>query len=267
MNNNTKKSALPTKESEQSASPALTARPARPPTYPARPIDGGRLELCTRSRIGDWYAEPKYNGWRAFVHVPTATMFNRRGELLSIAAEFAEALAALKKLPIKWADTEALSRRHGIGKGSLILFDFLGGSPEFWEALGVQTVPRMGGLADASYRDRKRFLACAANLAGIEAHIKLETPIQDNTVYLAPAYRADGARVLYDALKVCNADPATRGLRNPLDPAQEVDMAGQGLGCDFFEGIVMKRADALYPLQLRDPEADTHVWVKHRWHF
>ena len=31
-------------------------------TYPARPIQGGRLELAPPKR-GLWYAEPKLNGW------------------------------------------------------------------------------------------------------------------------------------------------------------------------------------------------------------
>lgn len=31
-------------------------------TYPARPIQGGRLELAPTKRV--WYAKPKLNGWR-----------------------------------------------------------------------------------------------------------------------------------------------------------------------------------------------------------
>jgi hypothetical protein len=41
-------------------------------TYPARPIQGGRLEMAPPKR-GLWYAEPKLKGWRALIHTPTAT--------------------------------------------------------------------------------------------------------------------------------------------------------------------------------------------------
>ena len=36
---------------------------------------------------------------------------------------------------------------------------------------------------------------------------------------------------------------------------------------DFYEGIVMKRVDAAYPMQLRSPHLETPYWVKHRWKF
>ena len=39
-------------------------------TYPARPIQGGRLELAP-PKSGLWYAEPKLNGWRALIHTLT----------------------------------------------------------------------------------------------------------------------------------------------------------------------------------------------------
>jgi hypothetical protein len=45
-----------------------------PITYPARPINGGPLPNA-RPKQGVWYYEPKYNGWRALVHIPTGTMF------------------------------------------------------------------------------------------------------------------------------------------------------------------------------------------------
>ena len=47
---------------------------------------------------GQWHYEPKYNGWRALVHAPTGTMFNRYGQRLTIQREFSAALAALRAL-------------------------------------------------------------------------------------------------------------------------------------------------------------------------
>jgi len=64
----------------------------KPITYPARPINGGPLDKA-HAKHGEWFYEPKYNGWRALVHVPTGTMFNRHGQRLSIQQEFAKALA------------------------------------------------------------------------------------------------------------------------------------------------------------------------------
>jgi hypothetical protein len=39
------------------------------------------------------------------------------------------------------------------------------------------------------------------------------------------------------------------------------------VGVEFYEGIVMKRADSLYPVQLRSSKEETREWVKHRWEF
>lgn len=95
----------------------------KPITYPARPINGGPLEKA-HAKHGEWFYEPKYNGWRALVHVPTGTMFNRHGRRLSIQQEFAEALAQLRdNAPFEWLDCEALERRHSVGRGTLIVLD------------------------------------------------------------------------------------------------------------------------------------------------
>lgn len=41
--------------------------------------------------------------------------------------------------------------------------------------------------------------------------------------------------------------------------------ANRALGCDFFEGAVMKRADSQYPVQLRSATEEFRGWVKHRF--
>src|ERR1041385_8150163 len=90
-------------------------------TYPARPLNGGRFGLVAKKPIHLWSA--KLNGWRALIHTPTGTMFNRQGEELTIASEFAEALNDLSRSSIEWLDCEALERRHNIGRGTLIILD------------------------------------------------------------------------------------------------------------------------------------------------
>ncbi|MGH7968729.1 MAG: hypothetical protein ACREIC_08390, partial [Limisphaerales bacterium] len=140
---------------------------AVPPTYPARPINGGRLELAP-PKPGQWWYAAKYNGWRALVHAPTGLMFNRYAQPLSIAAEFATALKALREVvliaggaPVEWFDCEALDRRHSLSRGTLLAFDYVTPSTvttEPWikrKELQAQSLPghdyRRVPLAEALY--------------------------------------------------------------------------------------------------------------------
>ena len=34
---------------------------------------------------------------------------------------------------------------------------------------------------------------------------------------------------------------------------------------EFYEGLVAKRVESAYPIQLRDPDAHCPYWIKHRW--
>src|SRR5208283_474817 len=121
------------------------SRTMNPPTFPARPINGGPLTTAL-PKSGEWFYEPKYNGWRALVHVATGAMFNRKLEPLTIAGEFKDALhqlcSTLDADAFKWADCESLERRHGLGRGTLIILDVV---PE-------------PAFASANYRERRRWL-------------------------------------------------------------------------------------------------------------
>jgi hypothetical protein len=37
------------------------------------------------------------------------------------------------------------------------------------------------------------------------------------------------------------------------------------LGCDFFEGVVMKRAESIYLVQCRSATEECRWWCKHRF--
>ena len=198
-------------------------------TYPARPIQGGRLELAPPKR-GLWYAEPKLNGWRALIHTPTGTMWNRHGALLTIADCFRPALAALTKFAnrgLVWADCEALERRHNLGPGTLVVLD---------------VVPESG---TPNYEQRRAMLEgvlpCDEVFAGGATR---SVPIND--VCLASTVRVE-----------CHADT--------LEFYQRLRSANRILGCDFFEGVVMKRADSLYPVQRRGSTEEFRGWCKHRF--
>lgn len=198
-------------------------------TYPARPIQGGRLELAPPKR-GMWYAEPKLNGWRALIHTPTGTMWNRHGTLLTIADCFRPALAMLSKLVnrgLVWADCEALERRHNLGRGTLVVLDLVTES------------------STPDYMQRRALLE--ALLPTDEVFSGNTTrPVPCGIASLAPTHRAGShadALAFYRRLRAAN----------------------RALGCDFFEGLVMKRADSAYPVQLRSPTEEYRGWVKHRF--
>jgi hypothetical protein len=223
-----------------------------PPGYPLRPVNGGPLPKA-QPKHGNWYYEPKYNGWRAWVHVPTGTMFNCRLERLSIEREFKAALTAVRVAFVgmdgtghvfEWLDVEAIERRHNIGRGSLLLLD----SPQ----------------AGRTYKDRRARLELNCATVGIALFNELNRPLPDNCVRLTMSYRDDGA--LARVGDFCEAERLTnRGDWHGLwDILQECNRV---LGCDFYEGLVAKRADSLYPLQLRSASEEYPYWMKHRWAF
>lgn len=190
-------------------------------TYPARPLNGGPWHQAARfPKPGTWRYEPKYNGWRALIHTPSGTIYNRKGEVLSIAKEFATALATLKELNIAdWLDCEALERRHGLMRGCLIVLDVV--------APGL------------TYDQRRAMLNRVRQLEGFEEIMP------ENTVWSAPSFSADQCEDAWSILQ----------KRNEL------------LKCEFYEGLVGKRADSTYPIQLRSPDYEFPGWIKMRWHF
>lgn len=151
-----------------------------PPTYPARPTRGGeplgRVWNLLKKR--DVIYTPKYNGWRVFLNTLTGAMFNRHLERLSIEDEFVDALRKIRKhiTPShysEWLDCEGLSRRHGIGKGTLIVLD----------------MPSMEGR----YEDRQAVLrVCLPSIHKVD-----EKP-KDNHVYVPTIFNfADKAEAEY----------------------------------------------------------------------
>ena len=191
-----------------------------PITFPARPINGGAFDPAC-PKVGPWFAEPKYNGWRALVHAPTGTIFNRHGAQLSIAAEFTAALAILAAHTAlaEWFDCEALDRRHGRCRGTLIVLDLV--------------------VPGVTYADRlSRRLASTLPIHAL-------TQDAADTVLLAPSYAGRDAAEVYADLQEAN----------------------RTLGCEFYEGLVMKQGSSTYPIQRLSPDRTTPTWVKHRWHW
>jgi len=178
-----------------------------------RPISGGPFKAA---RDGYVY-EPKYNGWRALVHIETGAMFNRKGERLSIEKEFTSALDQMRRTldaeAFKWADCEALERRHKLATGSLIVLDAV--APGY------------------TYAERRSWLAA------VLPQLVISLP---NQIAIAP-----------------HVDPTTGWA--------ELQEINRRLGAEFYEGVVGKRLDSRYEIQLRSPDQESTAWIKHRWRF
>jgi hypothetical protein len=195
-------------------------------SYPARPLQGGKLDKAPR-KTGQWFAEPKYNGWRALVHCPTGAMWNRHGGRLSISGQFAVALGELKKLSnagLIWADCEAMERRHNVGRRSLIVLD---------------SIPDAGS---PTYEERREFLE---SLVPLERMSLGEGMMPEDSVLLTPSIADTNGQALqlYRSLEAIN--------RSVL--------------ADVFEGVVMKRAVSAYPVQLRSATEESRALIKHRF--
>ncbi len=197
-------------------------------TYPARPLNGGRLGLVPAYRVHLW--SPKLNGWRAVVHTPTGTMWNRHGQELSIADEFTDALEALSHSTLTWLDCEALERRHNLGRGTLIVLDaILAAKPadqRVWELI-------------------KEADRCGWPLLRIG-----EKP-EPNRVYLLQ--------------QTALSETSPTGKLQLHHEWGWMQTLNHEWGAEFYEGFVAKRTDSNYPLQLRDPDSHCPWWVKHRW--
>lgn len=220
-----------------------------PPTFPLRPVNGGPLPNA-QPKTGRWRYEPKINEWRAWVHPLSGGMWNRHNEPLSITAEFAPALDRLRACwspdyP-QWLDCGGLSRRVPVGKGSLVVLDF------------VYDIPI---TFDQRMTDLYQLLVEGSHGPIAKSWAFEQFPPPENELLLfAYSYedeatqRADGATVI---------DPEIF----PTAAWTRLQAINKELKCELFEGLVAKRADSLYPLQLRSPDVEFPFWMKHRWQF
>ena len=199
-----------------------------PITYPARPTNGGRLGLAPKQRAHLWSA--KLNGWRTLVHAPTGTMWNRKGEELSIAEEFNEALELLSQSRLEWVDCEALERRHNIGRGTLVILDVV--------------------IPDLKANER--------HWRVIEESMLREWP------QLCIGTKPEPNRV-YWLHQVALGETSPSGKAYVEREWAVMQSLNQMWKADFYEGFVAKREDSTYPIQLRNPDSHCPYWVKHRW--
>ena len=161
--------------------PEEPEEPVTPITFPARPAKGGFDPA--KPLVGDWRYEPKLNGWRAMLHLPTGCLYNRHGEALSIGNQFRWATGELYERfnrQVTWVDCEALERRHTILQGWLIVLDLV--------------------MPDVPYLERREIMA-AGNLNPLEF-----VPNADcaGLVRMLPSYREDQAEAIWEAMQLAN---------------------------------------------------------------
>ncbi len=197
------------------------------PTYPARPINGGPPRLA-RPKPGHWITQPKFNGWRALVHLAgdATPIWNRHGERFTIADDFTEALtAAAHAFPSgTWLDCEALQRRGSI-RNTLVILDIV--------------------VPDLPWTARKQLLAASG------------VPVLPWDYMPAKDYGFPHGRLV-----VTDEIPADYTLRAACE---FFALVNTDMDETVYEGVVMKKADSVYPIQTRSPDTRFPYWVKHRF--
>lgn len=204
------------------------------PTYPARPVNGGPLPRA-RPKIGRWIYEPKINEERVLLNRETGEMFNRQGEPFSKAPLFDTARNMLEDCvndpALEWLDCGAFGYRHGLGRGSLIIFD----------------APLAPGDYDA--RQARIYDGIVATGAGEAWGHEQFPPPPNKVLTFAYCYTDE------------DGDPALK----PLAAWERLQAVNAALGHQLFEGLVAKRRNASYPINTLHADSYAPGWMKHRF--
>lgn len=195
--------------------------------YPPAPVNGGKLDTAP-PKVGKWVWQPKVDGWRGVVHVPTRTVWSQYGKLSSINDKFVVALSYLRDFTpsqCEWLDVELMENRHDLMRGCIIILDWI--EPEL------------------PFMRRRALLRSLFPVLPIDvSRLLQETGGQvRDSVYLISQWD-DG----YDPLK----------LYTWLKQENEL------IGHKFYEGLVAKRVDAPY-LFGQKPKQVTPDFIKHRF--
>jgi len=205
-------------------------------TYPARPVNGGALDSAL-AKVGAWAWQPKINDVRAIIHRPSGVMWNRHGARLVRSSEYAQLIAALPPC-FDWLDVGLLGPRmqFKIAAVCIVIFDY---------------IPPDSERAD-NYSKRRVYLE---EVFG-NAVLPWSTELADaggvvDCVFLIPEF--------------CRTSPEQR-TGDPLHYYKRMQAENMELGRRrIYEGLVAKRTDKPYPVQLRSPETETPWMMKHRF--
>jgi hypothetical protein len=209
--------------------------------YPPAPSNGGELSELTPPKVGEWVWQPKVDDWRGVVDAPSGVVWSQYGDLSTIALQ-GKIKAALAILRAKWGgstepwqrfDVGLMENRHDLMRGSIIIFDVM---DSCWP-----------------HHERRAWLESKFPVLPL-AHIMLAgvANVRDE-VFLINEWRED---TISEKMFPVPLEPLA--LQRLLK--RENDLVGH----KFYEGLVAKRADALYPVATKAKQK-TAVWVKHRF--
>lgn len=194
-------------------------------TFPARPVNGGRLENAP-PKVGPWIVQPKIDDWRGVLHAPSKTLWNRYGEPSTVAAQ-GKLDAALSILSFSSFDWLDI----GIMENR---HDMMRGTIIVFDTMDMPTF---------NHINRRAHLEVAF------ATLAAAPPPTRDSVFLIPEVRLAAMHSYYALLQKINAEMKQR---------HDTDH-------NFYEGIVCKRTDKPYPVQLLSPTKETPSWIKHRF--
>lgn len=208
----------------------------KPHFYPARPVNGGRLEYASE-KLGNWVYEPKINEERVLVHTPTGEMYARDLRPFSKTRLFTQVIEKLKKSwlntnpDFEWLDCGAFGFRHNIGRGSLVVFD----------------IPM--AIGHHAIRQQKIHDRIIAKGIGEAYAFEQFNPPENKILSFSYTY----------------SDKDNDPFMRPRAAWLRLQEANKSLGVELFEGLVAKRADSKYPIQNTNPKAEFGGWMKHRF--
>jgi hypothetical protein len=215
-------------------------RPDKPICLPPAPANGGALDTAP-PKVGDWAWQPKIDDRRVVIHAPSRTVWNQYGQL-SVAHRdedkfdaALDSLAALSEFFTGWFDAGLMEYRNDMMRGSIVILDLIDDHLPF--------------------SDRRSLLAAmfptlpwATELVG--------TDYAKDNVFLIPQF---GDLVPLSGSQGAHAEATGRELYTALQ-------AQNGrLGRKFYEGVVAKRIDSLYPTHAQRPKTQVAAWIKHRF--
>ncbi len=208
--------------------------PTRPIALPPAALNGGPLDSAPL-KVGKWVWQPKIDDRRVVIHRPSRTIWNQYGKL-SVAQDsgkFEQALDKLQDWPCfafngistEWLDAGLMEYRHDMMRGSIVVFDLM--------SVGTHQQRR------AALEPIAVPLPWALDLVDKES--------ANNGVFLIPQFEfaipnEDDGLVLYG---MCHKQ-------------------NEALRRIFYEGVVAKKADSLYPMFQR-AKTTTPNWIKHRF--
>lgn len=202
-----------------------TPPPPPPPTYPARPMNGGRLEKAEPLPLGAgiWRYRPKYNGRRVLLHVPTMRTWNRQLEENNWIFPCFKKLREIIYGPtvvggFEWLDIELLYGKTSIAKRSLVVLDYVSDEP--W-------IDRMTNLDKAF---------------GEQSLLTTGQPKDDEVYFARPLSQFQE----HDTWLAMQDENKTWGVT-------------------FYEGLVSYNISEPYPIQLFSPKKETRHWIKYRF--